>query len=165
MTTSSPGFTSARKVAAIASVAPHVTVMSRSGSTSIPYQRRYFSAIASRSGGDPQVIAYWLMSPWIAAHAASFIGAGIGKSGNPCARLIASCWLAIRVISRMTLSVNVAVRWAIIADTLLDACVGRRDLPLRPHLRQCEPDEFRRRHAARPRVERHAHGFLRVHRR
>ena len=41
----------------------------------------------------PQVIAYWLMSPWIAAHAASFIGSGIGKSGKPCARLIAPCWL------------------------------------------------------------------------
>src|SRR6185436_2850243 len=52
------------------------------------------------------------MSPLIAAHAASFIGSGIGKSGNPCARLIASCWLAIRVISRMTDSVNVAVRLA-----------------------------------------------------
>ena len=57
------------------------------------YQRRYFSAIASRSAGAPQVIAYWLMSPWIAAQAASFIGSGIGKSGKPCARLIAPCWL------------------------------------------------------------------------
>src|SRR3954468_204675 len=52
------------------------------------------------------------MLPWIAAHAASFIGSGIGKSGNPCARLTASCWLAMRVISRMTDSVNVEVRRA-----------------------------------------------------
>ena len=89
--TSSPGSISARNTAAIASVAPHVTVISRSGSTGMSYQRRYFSAIAWRRAGVPQVIAYWLMSPWIAAHAASFIGAGIGKSGKPCARLIAPC--------------------------------------------------------------------------
>ena len=79
------------------------------------YQRRYFSAIARRSAGLPHVIAYWLMSPWIAAHAASFIGSGIGKSGNPCARLIAPCWLAMRVISRMTDSVNVLARLAVAA--------------------------------------------------
>jgi len=48
-------------------------------------------SIAIRSAALPHVTAYWLMSPLIAAHAASFIGSGIGKSGNPCARLIASC--------------------------------------------------------------------------
>jgi len=90
-------------------------VISRSGSTSIPYQLRYFSAIASLSAGLPHVIAYWLMSPWIAAHAASFIGAGIGKSGNPCARFIAPYWLATRVISRITDSVNVLARFAVAA--------------------------------------------------
>ena len=68
---------------AIASVAPHVTVTSRSGSTSMLYQRRYFSAIAWRSTGVPHVTAYWLMSPWMAVHAASFIGSGIGKVGKP----------------------------------------------------------------------------------
>src|SRR5690349_19395728 len=78
----------------------------------MPYHRLYFSAIAMRSAELPQVTAYWLMLPWIAAHAASFIGSGIGKSGNPCARLTASCWLAMRVISRMTDSVNVEVRRA-----------------------------------------------------
>ena len=65
-----------------------------------------------RSAELPQVMAYWLMLPWIAAHAASFIGSGIGKSGKPCARLTASCWFAMRVISRMTDSVNVWVRRA-----------------------------------------------------
>jgi hypothetical protein len=55
-------------------------------------------------------MAYWFTSPWIAAHAASFIGSGIGKSGKPWARLIAPCWLATRVISRMTDSVKVLVR-------------------------------------------------------
>src|SRR5690349_20502753 len=78
----------------------------------MPYHRLYFSAIAMRSAELPQVTAYWLMLPWIAAHAASFIGSGIGKSGKPCARLTASCWLAMRVISRMTDSVNVEVRRA-----------------------------------------------------
>ena len=68
---------------AIASVAPHVTVTSRSGSTSMPYQRRYFSAIPMRRFADPHVTAYWLRFPWIAAQAASFIGSGIGKSGKP----------------------------------------------------------------------------------
>jgi hypothetical protein len=87
-------------------------VISRSGSTWRSYQRRYFSASASRSGGEPQVIAYWFTSPWIAAQAASFIGSGIGKSGKPCARLIAPCCWATRVISRMTDSVKVAVRRA-----------------------------------------------------
>src|SRR5258705_5527123 len=52
------------------------------------------------------------MLPWLAAHAASFIGSGIGKSGSPCARFTASCWFAMRVISRMTDSVNVDVRRA-----------------------------------------------------
>src|SRR5580765_8478678 len=55
------------------------------------------------------------MSPWIAAHAASFIGAGIGKSGNPCARLIAPYWFATRVISRITDSVKVLARFAVAA--------------------------------------------------
>src|SRR6266513_5074210 len=52
------------------------------------------------------------MSPWIAAHAASFIGSGIGKSGKPCARLIAPYWFEMRVISRITDSVNVLARFA-----------------------------------------------------
>ncbi len=82
------------------------------------YQRRYFSAIASRSGAAPHVTAYWLMSPWIAAHAASFIASGIGKSGKPCARFIAPCSFATRVISRITLSVNVCVRRAVLTCDL-----------------------------------------------
>jgi hypothetical protein len=58
MITSSPASMSAMKTDAIASVAPHVTVTSRSGSTSMLYQRRYFSAIARRRTGAPQVTAY-----------------------------------------------------------------------------------------------------------
>jgi hypothetical protein len=74
--------------------------------------RWYFSAIASRNAGAPHVMAYWFTSPWMAAHAASFITSGMGKSGKPCARLIAPyCW-ATRVISRMTDSVKLAVRAA-----------------------------------------------------
>src|SRR4051812_39218211 len=78
----------------------------------MPYHRLYFSAIAMRSAELPQVTAYWLMLPWIAAQAASFIGSGIGKSGNPCARFTASCRFAMRVISRITDSVKVTVRLA-----------------------------------------------------
>src|SRR6185295_15844400 len=81
-----------------------------------------------RSAGLPQVIAYWLMSPWIAAHAASFIGSGIGKSGNPCARLIAPYWFAMRVISRMTDSVKLLARFAVAARRDA-ACVSVMPLP------------------------------------
>src|SRR4051794_9521832 len=104
---------SARNTAAIASVAPQVTVTFRSESTSMSYQRRYFAAIAMRSEGVPQVIAYWLMLAWMAMHAASFRGCGMGKSGIPWARLSAPCSLAMRVISRITDSVNVLVRRAV----------------------------------------------------
>ena len=58
MTTSSPGSSSASRVAIIASVAPQVTVTCRSGSTSTPLSRANFSAMAARSGGAPQVMAY-----------------------------------------------------------------------------------------------------------
>ncbi len=51
-------------------------------------------AIASRSDFAPQVIAYWLMSSWRAADAASFSSGGQGKSGNPWARLTAPCSIA-----------------------------------------------------------------------
>src|ERR1051325_11703756 len=81
--TSSPGSTRARSVAAIASVAPQVTVSSASGFTSIPYHSRYFRATASRSRLAPQVMAYWLMSARMAAAAASLSTAGGGESGHP----------------------------------------------------------------------------------
>ena len=42
----------------------------------------------------------------MAAHAASLISDGAGKSGKPCERLTAPCCCASRVISRMTDSVN-----------------------------------------------------------
>src|SRR4029079_4400367 len=59
------------------------------------------------------------MSALIAVHAASFMTSGIGKSGKPCARFTALCMDAMRVISRMTDSVNVAVRRA--ASTVLSS--------------------------------------------
>src|SRR5438045_8796769 len=86
------------------------------------------------------------MSPLIAAHAASFIGSGIGTSGKPCARLIASCWFAIRVISRITDSVNVDVRLA--------ASIG--------HLFQSFANEVGRVHALSARIDRRFHGALGV---
>ena len=55
--------------------------------TSIPYQSRYFPrTIASRSRLEPQVMAYWLMSAWMAAAAASFRTSGAGKLEKPWAR-------------------------------------------------------------------------------
>src|SRR5712691_9421883 len=90
----------------IASVEPQQMVISRSGSTRTPCVRSNFSTIASRSGFAPQVMAYWLMSSEIACRAASLISAGAAKSGKPCERLTALCFIARRVISRMTDSVN-----------------------------------------------------------
>src|ERR1035441_2509601 len=67
--------------------------------------------MASRKGLAPQVMAYWLMSASMASAAALFRTAGAGKSGKPCARLMAPCASARRVISRITDSVNPAIRW------------------------------------------------------
>src|SRR5579875_160495 len=106
--TSSPGSTHPMMAAIIASVAPQVTQTSRSGSTVMPYHRRYFFARAWRMDGCPQVIGYWLRSASIAAAAACFTAAGAAKSGEPCARLIAWCSTASLVISRMTDSVSEA---------------------------------------------------------
>ena len=92
------------------SVAPQHTVISRSGSTSSEYVRRYLAAMASRNGFAPQVIAYWLMSAEIAARAASLSSSGAPKSGKPWARFTAPWRNASRVISRMTDSVNWLVR-------------------------------------------------------
>src|SRR5438067_12544878 len=88
------------------------------------------------------------MSPWIAAHAASFIGSGIGKSGNPCARFIAPYWLETRVISRMSDSVNVEARMALRARAEA-VVVIEIEVPLVPHLlpneqKQKENEERRR---------------------
>src|SRR4029077_18458860 len=77
-----------------------------SATTGTPYRRVNSRATASRSGRAPQVTAYWLMSALIAAHAASLIAAGAGKSGNPCDRLTPPWRSLSRVISRMTDSVN-----------------------------------------------------------
>jgi hypothetical protein len=100
------------RVAAIASVAPQVMVISRSGSSVMPYHSWYFAVSASRSRLAPQVMAYWLISAAIARAAASFRTSGVAKFGKPCARLIASCSRASRVMPRITDSVNVRVRRA-----------------------------------------------------
>src|SRR3990170_3373908 len=102
MTTSSPGFTTLSIAVNIASVEPHVTTMFASGS----------AAIASRSGFAPQVIAYWWCGPFSASRAASTMSCGGSKSGKPWARLIASCFAAMRVISRITLSGKCCTRSA-----------------------------------------------------
>lgn len=108
--TSSPGSSTPNIEAIIASVEPQVTQICVSGSASIPYQRRYFSAIAARNSSEPQVIGYWLMSSATARRAASFNSAGAAKSGKPCDRLIAPWAFDSLVISRMTDSENERAR-------------------------------------------------------
>src|SRR5207253_3524458 len=99
--------------AAIASVAPQVTVTCVIGSTGRPYQSWYFAANAFRSRAAPQEMAYWLTSSRIARAAESFRTSGQGKLGKPCERLMAPCSLASRVIPRITDSVKPCVRRAV----------------------------------------------------
>src|SRR5579864_4070310 len=47
----------------------------------------------------------------MASRAASLRIEDAGKSGKPCARFTALCWIARRDISRMTLSLSEAARW------------------------------------------------------
>src|SRR5712692_3626683 len=126
MMTSSPGLITASRLAIIASVAPHVTVILRSGSHSSPLYARAFSAIALRKFGEPCVIAYWLYSSSIARLAASLIAAGAGNSGNPYARLTAPVLSARRVISRMTDSVKNLVFVDTSADMARTVYAGKR---------------------------------------
>ncbi len=77
--------------AIIASVAPQVTVTLVSGSIS-PQPGKCLgvvSAMASRSGLEPHVIAYWLMSASTASATARLSSGGQAKSGKPWARLTA----------------------------------------------------------------------------
>src|SRR5258708_266953 len=110
MMTSSPGSTVASMAAIMASVAPHDTVTSASGSTSRPHAIPCFRATAWRSCGAPHVVAYWLNPSVSACAAASRIRGSVAKSGKPWAKLIArSAPLRARfsrVISRMTDSVK-----------------------------------------------------------
>src|SRR5262249_22763319 len=96
--------------AIIASVAPHDTVISTSASTSRPQADEYLRAIAERSAGAPQVVAYWLYPSRRAFAAASRIRGSGSKSGKPWAKLTAfsgPCSARLsRVISRMTDSVK-----------------------------------------------------------
>src|SRR2546426_5552081 len=114
---------------AIASVAPHVTVTSVSGSTLRPYHSAYFATRASRSRFAPQVMAYWFTSSRIARAAAYFSTSGAGKLGNPWARLIAPCSFASRVMPRITDSVKPWVRVAVcIVHNINPGAVARLDL-------------------------------------
>src|SRR2546428_5308583 len=110
MIPSSPGSTAASIAAIIASVAPHETVTSRSGSTVRPHAADCFRATALRSCGAPHVVAYWLKPARRAWAAASRMRGSGSKSGNPCAKLTAlsgPCRARLRrVISRMTDSVK-----------------------------------------------------------
>src|SRR5437867_915180 len=109
MTNSSPAFVRASSDAIIASVDPQQIVISVSGSTSSPCVAFIRRAMASRRFFAPQVMAYWFTSAATASCAARFSSSGAAKSGNPCARLMASCSIACRVISRMTDSLKRSV--------------------------------------------------------
>src|SRR5258708_39098775 len=95
------------------SVEPQVTVISVSGSISKPRYHLVFLAIASRKSFAPQVIAYWFTSSAIACIATRLTSSGAAKSGNPCERLTAPYFIASRVISRITDSVN----WLALRET------------------------------------------------
>src|SRR5260370_87823 len=96
--------------AIIASVAPHETVISASGSTSRPQAAEYFLATALRSCGAPHVVAYWLKPSRNAFAAASRMRGSVLKSGKPWAKFTAFSGpfsrRFSRVISRMTDSVK-----------------------------------------------------------
>src|SRR5438309_109170 len=91
----------------------------------MPYQSWYFFASASRRCFAPQVMAYWFTLSRIARIAASFKTSGQGKLGKPCARLMAPCSLASRVMPRMTDSVKPWVRAAVCIGTNLVGKVRR----------------------------------------
>src|SRR5260370_501006 len=114
MTPSSPGSTAVSMAAIMASVAPHDTVSSVSGSTWRPQAADCFLAPADRSWGAPHVVAYWLYPSRSAPAAASRIRGSVAKSGKPCAKLMARSGPLRarfrRVISRMTDSVKL---WAL----------------------------------------------------
>src|SRR5207245_2427747 len=123
--TSSPGSTAVSIAAIIASVAPHETVTSVSGSTSRFHAADCFRATARRSCGAPQVVAYWLYPSRRATAAASRIRGSVSKSGNPCAKLTARSGPLRarfnRVISRMTDSVKL---WAF-SESRVERLVSR----------------------------------------
>src|SRR6202011_373435 len=123
--TSSPGSTAVSIAAIIASVAPHETVTSVSGSTSRFHSTDCFRATARRSCGAPQVVAYWLYPSRRATAAASRIRGSVSKSGKPCAKFTARSGpfraRFNRVISRMTDSVKLCA----FSDSRVERLVSR----------------------------------------
>ena len=68
----------------MASVAPQVTRTSRSGSSSMPYQRRWWATTAARSSGIPGPGGYWLPRPSAMASSAAWrTSSGPSVSGKP----------------------------------------------------------------------------------
>ena len=53
----------------------------------MPLNARTLAAIASRSGGAPQVMAYWLKPSWMARQAASLTACGGLEVGHPLAEV------------------------------------------------------------------------------
>src|SRR4029077_4481814 len=119
-----PGSSAASIAAIIASVAPHETVTSVSGSTTRPHAADCLRATAWRSCGAPQVVAYWLYPSRSAPAAASRMRSSVLKSGNPWGKFTARSGPFSsrfkRVISRMTDSVKL---WAL-SERRLMAGIG-----------------------------------------
>ena len=70
-------------------MAPAVTSTSVAGSTSIPQNRFWCAAMATRSSSMPGPGGYWFTPARMAAMAASATSIGPSSSGNPCPRLMA----------------------------------------------------------------------------
>ena len=102
----SPGLVRAKIVSTMASVEPMVTTISLSGSRVRPMNRPHFRARAWRKLGAPMVMGYWWGPCWLTSARRSSMAWGGAKSGKPWARLMAPASMAIRVIRRMTESVN-----------------------------------------------------------
>ena len=104
--TLSPGLVRAKRVSTMASVEPMVTTISFSGSRVRPMKRPHLRARACRKLGAPMVMGYWWGPRRLTSARRSSISRGGSKSGNPWARLMAPQSREIRVIRRITESVN-----------------------------------------------------------
>ena len=108
--TLSPGLVTVSMAHIMASVEPQVATISVLESMGRPMKRLCLRARASRKLGAPQVMAYWWGPRWATSARRSMMAWGGSKSGKPWERFTAPYWLEMRVMRRMTESVNCSVR-------------------------------------------------------
>ena len=106
MATLSPGLVRAKSVSTMASVEPMVMTMLVSGSMSRPEKCLVLAATARRKFGAPMVMGYWCGPLTATSMSLSVMALGGSKSGKPWARLMALLAMAMRVMRRITESVN-----------------------------------------------------------